>query len=781
MSYFSDYAPTLYKGGYDVLPLVPGEKRPALPNWTKIKIDEKEFPVWGMRTGTGVGLRCGNGLVALDFDIYDRDVADAFRRDYRGEIVRTGQPPKFLVPFQPAGGLPTKKQKITFEDILGTRHAVELLVKGQQFVAYGKHPDTGKDYHYSSGDIVNAPINSLHVLTSNELFDVFRTFAALATDAGWQLVSNTLADAINGAGPDDQPPGAIDSIDNYKPPLDLTHEQISQILAKVDPTEYDSWLRVGMALHHQFQGAAIGLKAWDKWSRRTGAGNYTAGACTAKWGSFGTDGAGIRSTITFATLIKDTDFKIENPVLRDRPVASGKVPGEADTLTAFLSRYAFMPEGNAVLDLNRPVDSALLEIAAFRNLTAGQRQEVDCPVSRQNPEGVRLEPIHKFWLCDSKRLTVEGSGYWPGSMERLVSAPDGRLWLNTAHFPDWAAVLAGSGGSNHKASLIQPVLDHLEYLMPNPDERAWFVGWLAFQVQRPHQRCKVTPLHISLAHGTGRGWIVSLIEQLLGKWNVTSTTMAELCGEGSAGAYHDYFDKSLVCTIGEVYEGGKRFTISDLLRDKLTENRLNVNLKYGGKGTRDIHTNFFWMSNHNDAVVLPPGDRRVYVIGGPSVEQSASYYDSLYSWLAVDLNVAVLYSWLAASDLSGFEWQRAPMSSAKRQMRVFNQTDTEGLFMDFIESPPFPYMSISQVIAAMNAMMIESGAGTELFVSIETNQVKKLLQHHAVYHDRQVRLASGERLRAWCFGGESQSFLDNKFDEIKASLEGSQERFLKGL
>lgn len=61
------------------------------------------------------------------------------------------------------------------------------------------------------------------------------------------------------------------------------------------------------------------------------------------------------------------------------------------------------------------------------------------------------------------------------------------------------------------------------------------------------RRCKVTPLHISIAHGTGRGWIVELMSKLLGQWNCTKTKMSTLCGEGDGGAFQDYLDKSLFC------------------------------------------------------------------------------------------------------------------------------------------------------------------------------------------------------------------------------------------
>jgi hypothetical protein len=43
-------------------------------------------------------------------------------------------------------------------------------------------------------------------------------------------------------------------------------QRITDALAFIDPTNYDAWLMVGMALHHSSGGADDGLELWDAWS-----------------------------------------------------------------------------------------------------------------------------------------------------------------------------------------------------------------------------------------------------------------------------------------------------------------------------------------------------------------------------------------------------------------------------------------------------------------------------------------------------------------------------------
>lgn len=68
---------------------------------------------------------------------------------------------------------------------------------------------------------------------------------------------------------------------------------------RVNLDGYDDWLRLGMALHHQFNGDPEGLELWDDISSRFA--GYDDGACQAKWDSFG----GGSGEVTLRTYIKE--------------------------------------------------------------------------------------------------------------------------------------------------------------------------------------------------------------------------------------------------------------------------------------------------------------------------------------------------------------------------------------------------------------------------------------------------------------------------------------------
>ena len=97
---------------------------------------------------------------------------------------------------------------------------------------------------------------------------------------------------------------------------DLSIDEIKTYLKAIvdDVNGYDSWLKVGMALYHQFEGDKEGLRLWVKWSQVSD--SYNEDELKAKWSSFG---GRVRSNpITFAHVIYRAGGKsvINNEVVK---------------------------------------------------------------------------------------------------------------------------------------------------------------------------------------------------------------------------------------------------------------------------------------------------------------------------------------------------------------------------------------------------------------------------------------------------------------------------------
>lgn len=156
-------ADRLLDNGYDPLPILPNSKRPAVRGWTRLPIDEEQVGVWSERFADhGIGLRTGK-LIGIDIDHLDPDIAhevdSLVQRNFGDTLIRVGRWPRRLRLYRTETPLP--KLTLPRLDILGV---------GQQFVAFGTHPDTGRPYEWITGDTpCEVPLDQLPLVDESGL------------------------------------------------------------------------------------------------------------------------------------------------------------------------------------------------------------------------------------------------------------------------------------------------------------------------------------------------------------------------------------------------------------------------------------------------------------------------------------------------------------------------------------------------------------------------------------------------------------------------------------
>ena len=138
---YARHAPTLLDNGYAPIPIRPGKKVPAVSRWSRVEIDAARVENWSAdHPQCGIGLRTGD-LVGVDIDILDADLAwqigELAARRLGETLMRVGCWPKRLLLYRTDAPFPKIDAK-----------PVEILGAGQQFVAFGTHPGTGRPYDW---------------------------------------------------------------------------------------------------------------------------------------------------------------------------------------------------------------------------------------------------------------------------------------------------------------------------------------------------------------------------------------------------------------------------------------------------------------------------------------------------------------------------------------------------------------------------------------------------------------------------------------------------------
>ena len=271
----------LVTNGYAILPIGPGTKKPGqfkrgawadYPEWNRHAerpTTEVEIATWSAWPDCGIGI-VGGAVAAVDIDIVeDAELAlriEQLARERLGDTpaLRIGKAPKRMLIYRTA---------TPFRGI--KRHPLEVLCLGQQFVAYANHPDTGAPYAWPEEGLADLDITELPEITAEMARAFLDEAYALLPDhlqqrglaTGSQGTEHLQAHSQMGTLP------AIEAALKWLPNAEL---------------DYDSWVRIGMALK-----GALGEAGGDIFAGWSAQAAKDVSAATAKaWASFKPDRIG---------------------------------------------------------------------------------------------------------------------------------------------------------------------------------------------------------------------------------------------------------------------------------------------------------------------------------------------------------------------------------------------------------------------------------------------------------------------------------------------------------
>lgn len=261
------------RNGYP--PISCSGKRPAGNDWQKkeiaeftIRRDAERFPE-ARNTGYRTGFNCGNGIVAIDIDVLNKRIAAKIERLaerlFRGEqspLKRVGMAPKIMLVGRVTAEF-RKRATRPFLDEDGNRNKIECLGDGQQFVAFGVHPDTGKEYEWIGDGPLDVAADELPMLNVAAVGAFLEECEAILLDAGW--TPDTASASHHSSADSSYGPRTYDDL----PERDV-RAVVEEVVASVASFETrDNWIRVGMGLHHWSDGSDIGFDMWHALSKKT--------------------------------------------------------------------------------------------------------------------------------------------------------------------------------------------------------------------------------------------------------------------------------------------------------------------------------------------------------------------------------------------------------------------------------------------------------------------------------------------------------------------------------
>ncbi|MBE0434700.1 MAG: PriCT-2 domain-containing protein [Methylomicrobium sp.] len=463
-------------------------------------------------------------------------------------------------------------------------------------------------------------------------------------------------------------------------PLGITKDQIEQYLNKISDCvdAYEPWLKVGMALYHEYQGSDEGLKAWVKWSEQSK--HFDLDEIERKWPTFGRTGG---ECVTFRSIIKmakdagysnldaavdiiDRTEEINNKTIihvteEIRVLSLNLTKLEKEILANYIRN-----KGGKTLGITKS--------AIIKDITPARRPKYDLG-NNWVADWVYLEELDRFINIENNSLIgrsafnfkfrdevelddrpadivarddhgipcIANMMYYPG--EDLFFEFENKRLLNLYRFdgPD----LVDEYSDRDKAT-IEIVLSHFEFLLgKDSKEFQIFMNWIAYHVQYPGAKINWVIL-LEGPQGVGKTFIQILLAAILGPRNVRSVASSQLSSRFNSG-----LTLAQINVIEEVrLHGRNKFEIMDMLKALITNPRVQTEGK--GRDAVEVHnpTNYLLLTNERNAIPLDYEDRRYCVMAcqyrtkdafidvlGGEVEKN-KYFERLYR--AVDDHAGAL-------------------------------------------------------------------------------------------------------------------------------------------
>lgn len=282
---FATAGPELLRRGFQPIPV--NGKRPVTKKWEEAPMHPDQIAFWACEFAElNTGLRTED-LVAVDLDIYHYEVADAVEKAFVARfgpgLKRLGQAPKRLLLY----GAKTPGLKITspvYRTMDGFEHRVEILGIGQQFVAYGIHPDSLRPYQWVGEGPLDIERWQLNVLDRDEVAQWVRSdLTRILAVKGFTPKEGGSTASHSGAPLDPDDP--FDRVKQRHDDVSLV--DLAWMLEHLDADrcdDRDDWRNAIFAVHHQFHETEQEEEAFDlvdAWSQKSV--KYTAGCVRPIW------------------------------------------------------------------------------------------------------------------------------------------------------------------------------------------------------------------------------------------------------------------------------------------------------------------------------------------------------------------------------------------------------------------------------------------------------------------------------------------------------------------
>ena len=424
--------------------------------------------------------------------------------------------------------------------------------------------------------------------------------------------------------------------------------------------------------------------------------------------------------------------------------------------------------------IEEPLGVYDLEFHSFRKkdefvtVQLGDRQ-----ITSYTEKGVVKEPLGAVWLrWESRR-----------KYRRLTYAPSGPPVTDDGELNLWVDTRPTAEKGD-----VSPFYELLDHHGITGRVRKQLLQWCAYPVKNPGAKISWAVVMWGLP-GTGKSLLANLMAACYGPPDSPNLSFL-----GSNAELHSGFNKPLLnkqfIVADEVMSSDRRRE-ADFLKSLITSPNIQARVMYKDFYPLPNRANFFFTSNHANAIYLEAGERRYLVLESArdKLETKPELLRALHRWYGEGLGLAgshLRWHFEHDVDLKGFDPYRAPIETdAAREMMEATYTDVDVALERLRDNrdlaglghgtPPPTLLTLEQIMHVVQLQVGDGGRVTNSQLIVSNHRVGTFTKL-----PQRVRLRAGDsykesRPRLWCWASDApklEPLSPEKLAKIYASERG---------
>lgn len=450
---------------------------------------------------------------------------------------------------------------------------------------------------------------------------------------------------------------------------------IASALATIDPgCDYDTWLKIGMALHHASNGGEHGYKIFQRWSQN--AHSYRQHDWPKQWHRFRQN---VKKPITIKTLffLAREEFNwdgLYNPELED---INRLVAAERREVFDHLNRYYSIlrtQKGVTVVykctnDLNM-LTYGVMPAQQAQTYFENQRVPTWGNMRQNGTRSLLMKNIFTEWLGYPDRKIFQGLEFSPH--KDITPGPEPLLLPDTVKLNTYFG-LANPGRMGSFDAIGRHILE--VWCRNRRDDYEYIMNWFARMFQEPGEPGLTCVTVRSDRQGAGKNCIVDCLVDAFGIYGNTFSTQKSITGR-----FNDQLAESIFVVLEEAVWSNS-YQARSFLKSAITSKRIDCERKFENARTIRNCTHIMCLSNADWVVPIEPGDRRYYILEcDDKYANKFEYFDPLRKKIKEGEGDAFIWH-LRHRDIKGFNPFDFPRNGGTRANAMIFQLDSVEAFI----------------------------------------------------------------------------------------------------